>query len=107
MDIPVFQITDTYSSISFPNFLWDLYTRGLRAGNGQSIPFEFSNLRRVASDIDALLDHVDLLICSGSMSPNTRSIIRDAIDDPAFNDDDRITLATYLAASSPDGAIQK
>ncbi|MDG2122568.1 MAG: DUF1800 family protein [Verrucomicrobiales bacterium] len=104
---PVFQITDTYSAISFPNLLWETLSTGLRAGNGQNLQFDYSNAREVASDPEALLDHVDLLLCSGSMSPNTRNIIREAISDPSFNDDDRIALATYLAATSPDGAIQR
>jgi hypothetical protein len=104
---PVFEITDSYTSISFPNQLWRHMQEGIWSSNEEAVDFDFASARILADDAEALLDHVDLLICSGGMSPFVRDVIREAIATPGLAADDRVALAAYLAAISPDGAIQR
>ncbi|MGB0992333.1 MAG: DUF1800 family protein [Akkermansiaceae bacterium] len=105
---PVFQIMDSYSSISFPNVTWDYLTEGLRSGwEDYRFPLNFTAARKVAGNNEALVDHMNLLLAAGNMTARTRSIILDAMNSPELAEDDRILLAAYLTMMSPEGATQK
>ena len=107
---PVFQITNSYSSISYPNFLWDTITDGFEAqswaSKRQHFSLDFSPMLPMAGDAPALVDHVNLLFCNGSMTVATRRAIIAAINEiPATDSGLRAMLATYLAMMSPEGAV--
>src|SRR5205807_2119224 len=72
---PVFQITDSYTSIAFPNKLWEVAQSGLSYYTHYSFPPDYSELLAQANNLPQLLDEVNLLFCAGEMSAGTRAII--------------------------------
>ncbi len=105
---PAFQITDSYSSISFPNKLWDLTQNGLKQYDNYGFPPDYADLLPVSGDAGALVDQVNLLFCGGSMSAATRDQLVSAVNQVASYDRLlRIRLAVYLAATCPEGAVQR
>jgi len=59
----------------------------------------------LANDLDALLDRLDLVLTYGTLSPQTRAVVRDTaglLDDPLL----RTRVAIYMILVSPDYAVQ-
>ena len=105
---PVFQITDSYSSISLPNRLWQITEEGFFLWERFHFPPDYQDLMPVVHNTEALLDRVNLLMCGGSMSASTRDIIRQALYNLRQNYPTlRLRMAVYLAAMSPEGAVQR
>lgn len=105
---PVFQIMDSYSSISFPNLMWDYLGTGFRSGwQNHRYPMNFAEARKAAASNESLLDHMNLLLAAGNMSARTRSVILNALATPNLSEDERILLAAYLTMMSPESATQK
>jgi uncharacterized protein (DUF1800 family) len=105
---PAFQITDSYSSISFPNKLWEITQNGLRQYSDYSFPPDYADLLPASGDAGALVDQVNLLFCGGSMNAATRDNLVNAVNQVAAYDRLlRIRLAIYLAATCPEGAVQR
>jgi uncharacterized protein (DUF1800 family) len=105
---PAFQITDSYSSISFPNKLWEMTQNGLAYYGTYSFPPDYADLLPVSGDAGLLADQVNLLFCGGSMSAATRDNLVNAVNQVASYDRLlRIRLAVYLAATCPEGAVQR
>ena len=105
---PTFQITDSYSSISLPNKLWEMTQSGLTQWSGYHFAPDYSDLLRSAGDADALVDQVSLLFCGGSISAATRdNILAAVIQVPASEPLLRARLALYLAVTCPEGAVQR
>ena len=104
---PGFQIVDTYSSISFPNLMWKYLHEGFTSAWEWNYPLDFGAPLLLAGNPAALADHVNLLVCAGSMTARTRGILLDAISDPALTPEDRVALAVWLAMCSPEGTIQR
>ncbi len=104
---PGFQIVDTYSSISFPNLLWKYLHEGFTSAWEWNYPLDFSGPLLLAENPAALADHVNLLVCAGSMTAHTREVLLDAISAPALTPKDRVALAVWLAMTSPEGSIQR
>jgi len=105
---PAFQITDSYSSISFPNKLWEITQNGLRQYSDYSFPPDYADLLPVSGDAGQLVDQVNLLFCGGSMGATTRDNLVTAVNQvPSYDRQLRIRLAVYLAATCPEGAVQR
>lgn len=105
---PAFQITDSYSSISFPNKLWEITCEGLKLYDVYRFPPDYADLLPFAGDSAALADQVGLLFCGGVMSSATRDHLLAAINQiPTTDRLLRIRMAVFLAAASPEGAIQR
>lgn len=105
---PVFQITDSYSSIAFPNRLWDMIDNGIFYFGSYQFQPDFTELIAIAGDTGALLDELNLLFCGGQMSAMTRGLIQDALVQlPNYERAMRVRLAVFLATSCPEGAIQR
>ncbi len=104
---PGFQIVNTYSAVSFPNLLWDYLHDGFKSGWQWKFPMDFSTPLLLADHPAALVDHVNLLVCSGTMTVRTRAILLAALADPALGRKDRVALAIWTAMSCPEGIIQK
>ncbi len=105
---PAFQITNSYSSISFVNRLWENTTRGFSLWSLYSFPPDYSELLPLAADPEALADRVNLLFCGGMMSAATRDRILDALGQtPAADPLLRVQLAVFISATCPEGAIQR
>ena len=103
---PVFQITTSYSALSFPNLMWELSNRGFTHWRGYAFRPDFRDEIRLSHDVEALLDHVNLLCCGNRMSVGTRDIIRAALN-AAQTPVDKARLSIYLALMSPEGAVQR
>jgi uncharacterized protein (DUF1800 family) len=105
---PVFQITDSYSSIAFPNKLWELVGEGFEIWQRYSHPLDLTREAGLAATPEKLVDHVNLLVCAGSMSAGSRTIILSAFNQmTAANPDARARVAVYLALVCPEGAVMK
>ena len=104
---PGFQIINTYSAVSFPNLLWDYLHDGFKAAYDHQFPLDYSDTLLLAENPAALVDHVDLLVCAGSMTARTRGILLAALQNPALSQKDRVALAVWTAMTSPEGVVQK
>jgi uncharacterized protein (DUF1800 family) len=105
---PAFQILDSYSSISLANLLWDLSEDGISRYTDYKFPPDYTELERLASNAGALVDEVNLLFCGGGMSASTRDAILGAVNQLSAQDATmRVRLAVYLAATCPEGAVQR
>ncbi len=105
---PAFQITDSYSSISFPNKLWEITENGLTYYGNYAFAPDYSDLTPLAANGSALVDEVNLLFCGGGMSVATRDNLLNALAQiPTYDATLRTRLAVYLAATCPEGAVQR
>jgi uncharacterized protein (DUF1800 family) len=105
---PAFQITDSYSSIAFPNKLWEITQEGLSRWSEYRFPPDYVELVSIANDTGALADQVNLLICGGSMAAPTRDIFVNMLNQvPAYDRLLRVRLALFLASTCPEGAVQR
>jgi len=103
---PVFQITNSSTSISFPNIVWFWIEYGISQWGFPQFPLDISNELTLAADPPRLLDRVNLLLCQGLMSPATRDSILAAVKKiPVDRAATRVRLAIFLAACSPDGTV--
>lgn len=60
-----------------------------------------------ANEVDEILDRVDLILCYGNMSDNTKAIIREALLDIGGSDVWIPRFAIYFTLISPDYSIMK
>ena len=109
---PVFEIMDSYTSIAFPNYLWERMGDGFEGGRGETdtgvFGLDYSEVAHLASDSNALADRMNLLFCGGSMTADTRALVISAVEQlPVDPPQERAVLAAYLTLCSPDGAILK
>jgi uncharacterized protein (DUF1800 family) len=105
---PVFQITDSFSTVSLPNLLWELVERGFREPGSYEYPLDLSAEIRLASQPEALADRVNLLFCCGQMTIGTRTQVLAGVNAISANmPATRAKLAIYLALTCPEGAVQR
>lgn len=105
---PVFQITDSYSSISFPNRLWKMLEEGFSLGGEYHFPLGFGRENELASSPERFMDHLNLLFCAGQMKASTRGFIVSTLNQiPADHTAARIRVAAYLALTCPEGAVMR
>ncbi len=105
---PVFQITDTFSSISFPNKLWELVDRGFEEWSQYSFPLDLSREVALAATPEKLVDHLNLLLCAGQMSAGSRTIILNGINQiPVAEAEARARVAVYSTIVCPESAVMK
>ncbi|MES2438604.1 MAG: DUF1800 family protein [Verrucomicrobiota bacterium] len=103
---PGFQIINTYSAVSFPNLLWDYLHDGFKSGWTWDFPMDYRDTLLLAENPAALVDHIDLLVCAGTMTARTRGLMLGALSDPALSRKDRVALALWTAMTSPEGVVQ-
>ncbi|HRJ09344.1 MAG TPA: DUF1800 family protein [Prosthecobacter sp.] len=105
---PVFQITDSYSSISFPNRLWQMVMEGFSYWEEYRFPIDLSRERSLAAQPERLVDHLNTLFCAGEMTRGTRALILQAVNAiPAAETAARARVAAYLALVCPEGAVMR
>jgi uncharacterized protein (DUF1800 family) len=107
---PEFQINNTQTSISYLNFINKMAVNEMNYRNINhpelNIYTDYEWLKEDAQDSEVLLNKLDLLFTHGTLSSETREIIKTAVDE-YNNVNDRIHLATYLIMISPDYVILK
>lgn len=105
---PVFQITDSYSSISLPNKLWDIIEDGIRYWGAYQFPLDLSSEIAFAGSPEKLADHLNSIFCGGGMSQGARTLIIHAIQQiPAEQAEARARVAVYLTVNCPEGAVMR
>jgi uncharacterized protein (DUF1800 family) len=105
---PVFQITDSYSSIAFPNKLWEMIEDGFSLWETYQFPLDYSELTPVAETAEILVDRLNTLFCAGAMTTGTRSILLGTLAQiPPEQREARVRVAVYLALVAPEGAVMK
>ncbi len=108
---PEFQITDATTAVTVPNLIYS-YTITPVPANNQNFNLTYAlNLdpeTALAANPSALLDHLNLVMCAGQMSPATKGRLTTALNAlPANAPLDRARSAVYLVATTPDGATQR
>jgi uncharacterized protein (DUF1800 family) len=104
---PEFQITTASTAISVPNNIYSaIYTPTPVAA---TIVLDLSSLTANASNPDAMTATLNQLLCGNQMSAQTQQLVESAISTaPAGTTPETLAqLALYLAATSPDAAIQR
>ena len=105
---PAFQILDSYSSIAFPNKLWEVVQLGFTEYNQYDFPPDYAALANLADTPGALVDELNLIFCGGLMSSATRQALMDVASQVGVRDRQmRVLLTVYLAATCPEGAVQR
>ena len=104
---PEFQITNAVTIIEIKNLVqhW-LMTGRFDERLGQLAPetVDFTYELSLADNSDALLDHLDTVMTYGTLSSNTRDVIRQVIENET-TPIAKVKKAVYLVATSPDHAI--
>ena len=80
--------------------------------NETEVQFDLTSLMELAKDPETFINELDRLLLHGTMSPNTRSIVRTAMDSllPGqwYNQlEERVRLGVYLVLISPDYAVMR
>ena len=113
LDSPEFQILNPISATATPNRFAEMidsliHTHSMPGGNnGSPFTFDFSTELALANDTNALIEHLNLLLCQGQMTEWTRQLLEQGINE--FEPDqveDKVKFAVWFVAVSPDGAVQ-
>jgi len=112
LDSPALGIVNSYSSISFANYLWRVCEEGFNFPhadswfNNKTFPVDLSDYVALADDIPSLLDHLSILFCAGTLGANSRATISTVLQAES-NLTERARLAVFLALISPEGTCLK
>ncbi len=111
---PEFQILHETSVVGYSNFMRSIVRSGVGSNSPRDIQPDYTKELRLADDPDALIERVDLLLTYGTMSDETKNLIRDAVESVSVNPllpqsgrENRVHLAVLFALSSPDFIVQK
>jgi hypothetical protein len=110
---PEFQIYNSVTSLGYANQA-DTWSRLQRVFTifdlEYTVDLFMEDLLEAAQSPHVLVNQMDVLLCEGRMSPETRNIITTAIENMNFSSEyleDRVEFALYLTLISPDFTIQK
>lgn len=108
---PEFQITTETSIISVANSLLIFTYRGYQDPGNSEPNKPYLRLLREAqliSNPQALIDHLDLMMFSGNMSNNTRTVALELLGNlEDTNDMGRVASLIYVLSLSPEFAVQR
>lgn len=103
---PEFQILTETAAIRTSNLL-ESATRNL-ALKGNDIRISYAREEALAHDANALVNHLNLLLCSNRLSAATRTIVVNDVNRHATTDRrGRVRAAVHLIVTSPDFTVQK
>jgi uncharacterized protein (DUF1800 family) len=112
---PEFQITNETSVVGYLNYTQSVVGSGAgrppASGQPRDIQPDYSAEVALATDPDALIDRIDLLLTHGAMSAATRARIRDAVSavsaTTSTGPGNRAKLAVFLTLASPEYLAQR
>jgi uncharacterized protein (DUF1800 family) len=106
---PEFQITHETTVTGYANFVEWTVERGHGDGGGTStILANYAPEVALAGNPAALMDRLNVLLTAGRMTPATRQIIINAINEvPASQANRRVLMAVSLTMISPEFIVQK
>lgn len=94
---PEFQILNSFTSLAYFNEANKMKNNRLVVDSAiDSISVDFSDELAIALDADKLVDRLDLLLTHGSLSSNSKSIIKKALLALAADPKTRLEMAIYL-----------
>ena len=112
---PEMQITDDSRIVTTTNTLRVLVFTSYPGSLSQqpdTVMFDYTDELALASDPAALIDHLDLVLLAGQMSPAMRQTLIDYVSDISMTAGglglgvQRVFEAVFLIITSPEGAIQ-
>jgi uncharacterized protein (DUF1800 family) len=111
---PEFEIHNSVTSLGFANQA-DIWARQQQSifsifDLEYFVPLKQDDLKDLAKSPEVLVNELDMRLCYGDMSAETRSTIIGALEEMNFGTEylqNRVELAFYLTLISPDFAIQK
>jgi uncharacterized protein (DUF1800 family) len=109
---PELQIANASTVMGYPNFL-TIYALGRSPKVSPALPsafaVDYATEKALATDPDALLDHLDLLLTHGTLREETRERIRDALNVVNPGTDagrlGRAQLASVMVMTSPEYVV--
>ncbi len=111
---PEFQIIHEVSVAGYSNFMRTAVQSGVGSNSPRDIQPDYATELALANDADRLIDRIDLLLTYGTLSPETRSAMRNAVNSVSINASNpnpgrqnRVYLATLFALSAPEFMVQK
>ena len=113
---PEFEITDDNYAIMVPNYLRGFVVAATPTSNGvpttaadYTLTLNLAYEESLVGNVPALLDHLNLVLCSGSLSAAARTRITTAMASlpSTTSATDRVRSAILLVLTSPNAAIQK
>ncbi|MCB0642434.1 MAG: DUF1800 domain-containing protein [Phaeodactylibacter sp.] len=119
---PEFQIHNAPSAVGFVNLAdrwlfhqelmqntgtdsWDWFGGDLNIPIEDRVILDLSHELSIATDVDALIDRLDIILTHGNLSDGTRDIIREALLPFDNQLDRRVAMALYLFVISPDYSV--
>lgn len=104
---PEFQITHETTTTGYANFVIETVERGY-GWNNTAILANYAPEIALAGNPAQLLDHLNVLLMAGRMTPATRQLISEAVTAlPASNAAGRVHTAVTLTMLSPEFIVQK
>jgi uncharacterized protein (DUF1800 family) len=103
---PEFQTLSETWATKRANSVYTRFDSSPNLGAWNENPVDYSYEYSIGDDIDALIDHLDLLMCYGKLSNNSRQILHEILtreDDT----DDRVRMAIYIIGTSPEFSVLK
>ena len=103
---PEFGILDSYSSIGYINLIDSISSNiGVLDVEEGSVSLDFSDELSIANDVTALIDLLDQKLTYGHLSQRTKNIMLSSINMVGVDPNDRVKMAIYIIANSPDFTI--
>ena len=105
---PEFQITTATTAITVPNSIYSaIYTPA--APSASTIVLDLSSLTANSANPGAMVATLNQLLCGNSMGAQTQQAIESALSSASAGASSNalVQMALYLAATSPDAAVQK
>ncbi len=110
---PVFQIHNSSTSIGFINKVYEWnFDNNVLIGEEPvenlvgDVTLDFSDELALTSNPTALVDRLDILLACGQLSPNSKTIIANAVAQ-AGSAEEKLDLALYLIMMAPEYAVLK
>ncbi len=119
MTVPELQITNSSTIVGYANFMSHFIFGENASGNDlhrSSFLPDYSDERPLASNPDALIDHLDLLLTHGNLSAETRDTVRQTLEaipmtnENVFDYDGpgrRVGTAILMIMTSPEYLVQR
>ncbi len=111
---PEFQIVDESTTAAWVNKAESMSGNGLgRAGNPSDVHSRYTTMASLSAggNLSPLLDHVDLLLFAGTMSPALRGALLEAVGGVSGGDAashlNRARLAVFIALASSEFVVQR
>ena len=98
---PEFQITNEISVVGYVNYMQSVVNNGLT-----DLRTDYAELTALASDSQALIDRINLVLAAGQVSAATVAQIKTAVDSSTTTSN-RIAIALLLMLASPEYLAQK